>query len=108
MANAVLHGNLGISSSDKAWSDTVREELERHPEKMKKKVIVEIDITRKRVQVKITDEGEGFEASQVPNPTDSANLMKTTGRGIFYMKSFFDTVKHEGKGNITILSKERK
>jgi serine/threonine-protein kinase RsbW len=42
----------------------------------------------------IRDRGEGFDPSQLPDPTDIDNLLKPSGRGIFYMRTFMDEVEH--------------
>jgi serine/threonine-protein kinase RsbW len=40
--------------------------------------------------IKIKDEGKGFDPSIVPDPTDSENLLKDSGRGIYLMKVYMD------------------
>lgn len=45
-------------------------------------------------RLSVCDEGEGFDLSKVPDPTKPENLLKTSGRGIFYMKSFMDRVEY--------------
>jgi serine/threonine-protein kinase RsbW len=42
--------------------------------------------------VSVTDQGEGFEVEGVANPLDPENLLKSSGRGIFFMRSFMDDV----------------
>ena len=44
--------------------------------------------------VVIRDRGEGFDPSDLPDPTDIDNLLKPSGRGIFYMRTFMDEVEH--------------
>jgi serine/threonine-protein kinase RsbW len=43
-----------------------------------------------RFTVRISDEGEGFEVQDVPDPLAPENLMRTSGRGIFLIRSFMD------------------
>jgi serine/threonine-protein kinase RsbW len=43
--------------------------------------------------VEVRDHGSGFSPESVPDPTDPANLMKTSGRGIFFMRNFMDEVE---------------
>lgn len=45
-----------------------------------------------RLVVRVSDEGRGFDVSHLPDPTDPANLLKPSGRGIFYVRSFMDDV----------------
>ncbi|MFH0991031.1 MAG: ATP-binding protein [bacterium] len=47
----------------------------------------------KRFVLKVRDEGSGFDPSSVPNPIEEKNLLKTSGRGIFLMRSLMDDVK---------------
>jgi serine/threonine-protein kinase RsbW len=42
--------------------------------------------------ITVLDQGEGFEAQEVANPLAPENLMKSNGRGIFFMRSFMDDV----------------
>jgi serine/threonine-protein kinase RsbW len=45
-----------------------------------------------RLVVRVLDEGEGFDPDDVANPLDPENLLKSSGRGIFFMRSFMDDV----------------
>jgi serine/threonine-protein kinase RsbW len=42
--------------------------------------------------VRVLDEGEGFDPDQVANPLDPENVLKSSGRGIFFMRNFMDDV----------------
>jgi serine/threonine-protein kinase RsbW len=42
--------------------------------------------------VRVLDEGEGFDPDEVANPLDPENILKSSGRGIFFMRSFMDDV----------------
>ena len=44
--------------------------------------------------ISISDEGIGFDPSEVNDPLNPQNLMKTSGRGIFYMRTFMDEVRY--------------
>jgi serine/threonine-protein kinase RsbW len=43
--------------------------------------------------VKVTDQGEGFEPTEVADPLAPENVLKSSGRGIFFMRSFMDDVQ---------------
>lgn len=43
--------------------------------------------------VRVVDEGEGFEPGEVADPLAPENLLKSSGRGIFFMRSFMDDVR---------------
>ncbi len=40
--------------------------------------------------VRVIDEGEGFEPGLIADPLAPENLLKSSGRGIFFMRSFMD------------------
>jgi len=42
------------------------------------------------VAIKVRDEGCGFDPSTLPDPLAPQNLLKSSGRGIFLMRSFMD------------------
>jgi len=43
--------------------------------------------------VRVTDQGEGFDPDALANPLDPENMLKASGRGIFFMRSFMDEVQ---------------
>ncbi len=42
--------------------------------------------------VQVLDEGEGFDPEVIANPLEPENFLKSSGRGIFFMRSFMDDV----------------
>ncbi|HEV8130073.1 MAG TPA: ATP-binding protein [Acidobacteriota bacterium] len=58
-----------------------------------KKVGVKFEIYQDRLVVNVEDQGEGFDPSRIPDPLTGENLMRPSGRGIFFMKSFMDQVE---------------
>ena len=44
------------------------------------------------VEISVHDQGPGFNPNEVPDPTAEENILKTSGRGIFFMRSFMDEV----------------
>lgn len=65
-----------------------------------KKVYVNLDvILNKRLVFTVTDEGEGFDFNNIPDPTDLENLEKLTGRGVFIMKRLADQCIFNTRGN---------
>jgi serine/threonine-protein kinase RsbW len=78
-----------------------------------KRVTVEFTLTPKarpeQLVVEVTDEGEGFDPSTVSNPLEPENVLKSSGRGIFFMRSFMDEVAIErrpGGGMAVRMSKK--
>jgi serine/threonine-protein kinase RsbW len=43
--------------------------------------------------VSVLDEGEGFDPEEVADPLAPENILKSSGRGIFFMRSFMDDVR---------------
>ena len=72
IANAVRHGNRA------------------QPER---KVHVDYSVDRCTVTIRVEDEGEGFDPAAVPDPTVPENLLRPSGRGIFYMQQFMNRVE---------------
>ena len=46
-----------------------------------------------RLTIRITDQGEGFEVQEVPDPLHDTNLLRHSGRGLFLMGAFMDDMK---------------
>jgi serine/threonine-protein kinase RsbW len=44
------------------------------------------------VEISVHDQGPGFNPEEVPDPTAQENILKASGRGIFFMRSFMDEV----------------
>ena len=45
------------------------------------------------LEIEVRDQGEGFDPASVPDPTNAENLLKTSGRGIFLMRTFMDEIE---------------
>ncbi len=45
--------------------------------------------------IEVSDEGEGFNPHALPNPLDPENLLKPSGRGVFLIKNFAETVEYD-------------
>jgi serine/threonine-protein kinase RsbW len=71
VTNAVLHGNRQDENK------TVELVLKSSPD---------------AVEISVHDQGPGFNPESVPDPTATENLLKTSGRGIFFMRTFMDEV----------------
>lgn len=58
----------------------------------------------------IRDFGAGFAVEEIPDPTNPENLLKESGRGILFMRSFMDEVEwlnHAEGGMIVKMLKRR-
>jgi anti-sigma regulatory factor (Ser/Thr protein kinase) len=109
--NAVVHGNLEVSSElrdreDDSFENMIEIRLHRKPYRERR-----VDVTAKfsdsEVRVTICDEGPGFDVSAVPDPTTEENICLNHGRGLFLMRSFMDEVQHNATGNQVTLVKRK-
>src|SRR5437773_934421 len=71
MINAIQHGNKADPSK------TAR---------------LQISSNGDAIEIIVEDEGKGFTIDKVADPTDTANLLKPSGRGILIIRSFMDEV----------------
>jgi serine/threonine-protein kinase RsbW len=107
--------NAGVDEDGSHWIGmAVREAVAnaiKHGNKLdvKKKVNATFDLFGTNLEIRITDEGAGFDPEKVSDPLNPQNLMKTSGRGIFYMKTFMDQVQYtfdsEGGGTSLVMKK---
>lgn len=66
---------------------------------LQKKVIVNAEIDNRRIIWTVTDEGEGFDYNNLPDPTAPENIENLTGRGVFIIKHLADQCIFNSKGN---------
>ncbi len=64
-----------------------------------KKVKVDYSVDADKVEISITDEGNGFQPDEVPDPRFGAELYQPGGRGLLLMNSYMDTVRYNEQGN---------
>ena len=69
----------------------------------RKRVRVEILVGEREITARITDEGDGFDPREVPDPTTAANRVKSGGRGLFLMRQLMDEVHFNERGNSVTL-----
>ena len=74
MINAIWHGNKNDSS---------------------KNVWLQFKIYRDRLEIRIRDQGNGFDPHRIPDPLENDNLLNVSGRGIFLIRAFMDEFKVE-------------
>ena len=63
-----------------------------------KTVTVDATVTDDRAEFSILDQGPGFERVEVPDPTDEANLEKSSGRGLLLIEAYMTEVKYYEQG----------
>ena len=88
LINAIWHGNKNDRS---------------------KKVSVKFEIFEDRLEVRVRDQGNGFDPTHIPNPLAAENLLNISGRGIFLIRSFMDDFRVEkaasGGTEVTMIKK---
>jgi serine/threonine-protein kinase RsbW len=55
-----------------------------------KKVHLTFECGPEKLVIHVLDQGTGFDLASVPDPLTDENLLKTSGRGIFLMRTFMD------------------
>ena len=84
--NAIKHGN--------------KEDLNKHAH-------FEFIVQPDKFTVVVQDEGKGFRREDVADPLDPANLLKSSGRGIFLMEACMDSVTYEKSGTMVTMVKRK-
>lgn len=88
LINAIYHGNRNDES---------------------KQVYLRFQIHHDRLEVRIRDQGAGFDPNSVADPLATENLLKVSGRGIFLIRAFMDEFRvenHAGSGTeVTMIKK---
>ena len=59
--------------------------------------------------VEVMDEGSGFDPDSIANPLEPENVLKASGRGIFFMRNFMDDVqvtRRPGGGTLVRMTKK--
>ncbi|MDR2104888.1 MAG: ATP-binding protein [Deferribacteraceae bacterium] len=111
ITNAIEHGNLNISSEEKheateagVFRDLVKARLadERYKNRL---VRCRVGVFADRADFIISDEGGGFDTSELPTPDDSECLLNLHGRGIYITQAYFDKVTYDAKGSTVYLVK---
>ena len=72
VTNAIKHGNKGDKS---------------------KIVTIDVNVLSETLQIIVKDQGQGFDPSLVPDPTEPDNLLKDSGRGLYLMKVYMSDLR---------------
>jgi len=111
MMNAVEHGNLNITYQEKNKALETNSLIELYEERkvderyQGRKVTVLYNQNQEGCEWMISDEGNGFDYHDLPDPTSNDNLLDMSGRGIFISKFMFDGLEYLGKGNMVRIKK---
>ena len=72
-----------------------------------KSVRVRYTLGPERFDVRITDEGPGFNPEDVPDPTAPENLERPCGRGLLLMRHYMTEVAYTDRGRAVHMAKVR-
>ena len=64
-----------------------------------KLVRIAAEVSNKEARFTVEDEGEGFNVAEIPDPTNTENLFKTSGRGVLIIHNVMDEVRYNERGN---------
>ena len=87
VANAIRHGCRGDATQQLQCSVSIGESGE--------------------VVITVRDQGAGFDPTKVANPLDPANLLKSSGRGIFLINGLMDEVRFTDGGRELQMTKRK-
>ncbi len=110
IVNAIDHGNLELDSElrqdDERIYRRLGEERRKQSPYRERRVRIDAGVTRSEATFHVRDEGPGFDPSQLPDPTDPANLCRIGGRGLLLIRTIMDEVKFNATGNeITLIKR---
>jgi serine/threonine-protein kinase RsbW len=55
-----------------------------------KQVGLKFQIFGDRLEIRVRDQGNGFDPDHIPDPLEESNLLKVSGRGIFLIRAYVD------------------
>lgn len=88
------YGNILIAVTE-AVNNAICHGNKQNPDK---KVNIDLLANGKSVSFVVSDEGEGFDHENLPDPTDPVNIEKVSGRGVFLMRQLADKVEFSEGG----------
>lgn len=114
LVNAMEHGNLGISFHEKSTSLESGEYYEllyarqNSSEHKNKRIIVDYALSPTKVEIRITDEGDGFDHKKHISDLETNGISNklSHGRGLQLARGFFNILEYNEKGNSIFLVKD--
>ena len=90
----VEQSNLFVAL-DEAFVNAVKHGNRNDPGKLLR---VTAELSAREAIFTVEDEGEGFDVHEIPDPTDPANLFKSSGRGVLLIYNIMDEVEYSRGG----------
>lgn len=109
--NAIEHGNLNILyETKKEWLKKniyhkKLKELLKTDKALNTHVDITLQIDEDNITIIVKDQGLGFKPKQEAKKINNDGFARESGRGIMMIKSYFDDVKFNKKGNVITLTK---
>ncbi len=70
-----------------------------------KEVTLDYKIYADRIELSVTDQGDGFNPDTVADPRCGDNIYKAGGRGLFLIRMYMDDVQYSESGNCVCMIK---
>ena len=104
LLNAMIHGNLEVSSELRQSDDgapyvNMIAKRKNEAPYSERKVTIKLEASNEQVTFTIRDDGPGFDAAALRDPTDPENIERAGGRGLLLINAFMDEVSHNEVGN---------
>ncbi len=114
LTNAIVHGNLGISSklkelADDAFARTLAQRSA-DPAYSDREVTVLFNYDGQRCEISVSDEGDGFDWQQwfalanAETDEDAAPSLAPSGRGLIIMRAFVDELTYRNGGREAVIT----
>ncbi len=102
-------GDDFISAVNMAVRESVANAV-KHGNKLDESKPVEVSLTcsGEWFEITVRDHGPGFSHEDIPDPTEPENLLKASGRGIVFMRTFMDEVEWSNHPSGGMMVKMRK
>jgi anti-sigma regulatory factor (Ser/Thr protein kinase) len=110
ITNAIDHGNLELDSAIRDGTSRYRDlgkQRSKEEPYCNRRVRVTARLTPEVATYIVEDEGRGFDPALLPDPTQSANLLKCNGRGIMLIRTFMHEVHFNQSGNQVTMIRRR-
>jgi CheY-like chemotaxis protein len=111
LLNALYHGNLEVSSDLKQENDHAFHQLAAERRMAApycdRRTRVLARLTPDVAEFVISDQGQGFDTSKLPDPNDPEVLLRPSGRGLMLMRTFMDEVTYNSTGDTVTMVKRR-
>lgn len=103
----VAYGLVDPSSNlfvalDEAIANGIKHGNKSDPSKL---VTIVVELTPSEATFTITDEGDGFDLTTLPDPTDPDYIMRPCGRGVMLIYHLMDEVRYNTRGNQVVMVK---